>query len=82
MHLIENPARPSFISVVTLWGKHKVMHKPRVAIETPDAWYDLPIIQFMSLTIDDEFLTLECRASGEHFIDYLVELIDIAIREP
>lgn len=82
MHLVVNPARPSFISIVTLRGKHKVVHKPRVPIETPDAWYDLPKIQLLALTINDEFLALECRASGEGLVNNLVKLIDIAIREP
>lgn len=81
MHLSENSARSSRISVVALRGKDKVMGKFWVPVETPDAGYNFATEKLQALIANNEILALKCRASGKPIND-LVKPFGIVIREP
>lgn len=78
MHLIKNLTGTACVQVVTLRGKYEFVCKCRIPKETPDARYDLPIIQFDTFIANNDGLLLECWVSRE-LVNNSVKLFRIAI---
>jgi hypothetical protein len=79
MHIVKQSNILIWVSIMSLWCKHKELCELGVSIQSLYASNYVTKINIVSLTSDDNFMTFETGARGELFVNDFVKLSRIFV---
>jgi hypothetical protein len=76
VHLIIDAATAIVACIVTLWGKHQIVRKSRIAVKGLDALHNIPAIEFELFIPDLELLAFKRGPAWQFAVDNVIQFVD------
>jgi hypothetical protein len=76
MHLIIDAAAVLMTCIMSLWGKHQMVCKSRIAVKSSDTLHNVPAIKLELLVSNLELLALKRGPAWQFTVDNVIEFVD------